>query len=104
MKHEIMHLSSKRSYVRVEDTWYDTHVDLLPEVGQVFLLGRIEEVLSYQEYTNTYPEVKDEIYPFVADKTLSGGFLRKVVDRVVKYGINPIDLQIGQSQQEALLN
>lgn len=104
MKHEILYLNSKRSYVRVEDTWYDAHVDLLPEIGQTFLLGKIEEVLSYEQYVNTYPEVKDEIYPYIADKTISKGFIRKVVDKVVKYGINPIDLQIGQSQSEALLN
>lgn len=104
MKHEILYLNSKRTYVLVDDTWYDTHVDLIPEVGQAFLSGRINQVLTYQEYTSTYPEVKDEIYPYVADKTLSKGFIRKVVDKLVKYGVNPIDLQIGQSQKEALLN
>lgn len=102
MRHEILYLNSRRTYVRVSETWYDTNRYLYPEVNQPFLIGRIEEILSYEEYVNTYPESKDEIYPFVADKTVSTGYLRKVIDKQVKYAVNPIEPQIGRSNLEAL--
>jgi len=89
MKHEILYLSRKRAYVLVNDTWYDTHIDTNPKVGQPFLLGRIEEVLDYDSYVEKYPESKDEIYPYVSDKTMSGGYIRRVLDGLVKYGVNP---------------
>jgi len=98
MRHEILYLNSSRAYVLVGDTWYDTHVELNPQIGNSFLLGRIEKVLSYSEYSETFPESKDEIISFVNDKTQSGGFLRKVsterqpdksFQRFVRYGVNP---------------
>ena len=33
MKHEVLFLNSERAYVRVIDTWYDTHKDSNPEIG-----------------------------------------------------------------------
>lgn len=89
MRHETLHLNSSRAYVLVNGTWYDTHTDLVPEKGQGFLNGRIEKVLSYQEYINEFPDAKDEIYPYVADKTVHGGYIRRVLDGTVRYAVNP---------------
>ena len=112
MRHEVLLLNKNRSYVLVDNTWYDTHVDLNPAVGQSFLTGNIEKVLSYKDYTAKYPESKDEMYPMVIDKTISGGYIRKVVttrtssdtsDKIVKYGVNPAFLQTtGKTEQETM--
>ena len=98
MKHQIMFANSNRVFVRVQDTWYDTHRELTPVVGQPFLTGRIEEILDYKEYTSQFGKKVHQIYDDIKDKTHSGGWLRKVasepdgegssVSRVV-YGINP---------------
>jgi hypothetical protein len=89
MKHEILKLNSSRTYVLVDDTWYDTHVDLNPKTGQGFLNGRIEKILSYKEYTEEFPESKNEMYDHVSEKFISGGYIRRVVDGLVKYAVNP---------------
>lgn len=89
MKHETLHLSSRYAYVLVNDTWYDTHIELNPKVGQSFLNGRIEKVLSYESYKAKYPEAKNEMYPYVSEKTIHGGYIRRVVDGMVKYAVNP---------------
>ncbi len=112
MRHEVLFLNKNRCYVLVDGTWYDTHPELNPVVGQSFLTGAIEKVLTYEAYTAKYPESKDEIYPIVADKTISGGFVRKVITtrissdnstRLVKYGVNPAFLQTtGKTEQEAM--
>jgi len=105
MKHEVLFLNSKRIYVRVGDTWYDTHSETYPKVGDNFLIGKIEEILEYNSYKERFPESKDEIYPYIVDKTISGGYIRRVVDGAVKYAVNPatpkavIDLS-----SEAILN
>lgn len=95
MKHEILFLRGNRSYVRVDDTWYDTPRDSNPQIGQSFLIGKIEEVLDYEKYTKKYPESKTEIYDQVADKTISGGYIRRVVDAMVKYAVNPATPTVG---------
>lgn len=89
MRHETLYLNQNRLYVLVKDTWYDTHVDLNPRVGQAFLTGRIGEILDYETYIKTYPESKQEIYPYVTEKTISGGYIRRVVEGEVKYAVNP---------------
>jgi hypothetical protein len=102
-RHEILHLNRNRSYVKVGDTWYDTHIDLYPQVGANFLMGKIEQVLSYDDYTNQYPESKQEIYPEITDKTISGGYLRRVIDGVVEYAVNPATPQVGSRLERELL-
>lgn len=89
MRHETLYLNRNRAYVLVNDTWYDIHVDLNPKVGQNFLNGRIEEILDYQTYTERYPESKNEMHPYVNEKTIHGGYIRRVVDGMVKYAVNP---------------
>jgi len=89
MKHEVLHLNPRRTYVRVGETWYDTHVELSPKVGQRFLTGFIEEILDYETYTKTYPESKEEIHPYINEKTISRGYIRKIVNGEVKYAVNP---------------
>lgn len=89
MRHETLHLNRSRAYVLVNGTWYDTHADLNPKVGQNFLNGRIEEILDYDTYTSKYPEAKDEIYPVISEKTIHGGYIRRVVGGMVKYAVNP---------------
>lgn len=103
MKHEVMHLSKNRSYVLVNDTWYDTHVDLNPRIGQSFLVGRIEEILDYETYKEKYPESKEEIYPYIVDKTMSGGYLRRALNGLVKYGVNPETPRTGTKLDMELL-
>jgi len=97
MKHEVLFLNSSRAYVLVEDTWYDTTKESNPRVGESFLLGRIEKVLDYETYTKKYPESKQEIYNEVTDKTISGGYLRRVVDGMVKYAVNPAAPTVGSN-------
>ena len=89
MKHEVLLLNSNRAYVLVDNTWYDTTRDSNPRVGDSFLIGKIEKVLDYEAYTKKYPESKQEIYNEVTDKTISGGWLRRTVDGIVKYAVNP---------------
>ena len=89
MKHEVLFLNSSRMYVLVDDTWYDTHKECNLKPGQPFLLGRADKVLDFESYTKKYPESKTEIYNEVTDKTISGGYLRRVLDGMVKYAINP---------------
>lgn len=96
MRHEVLFLNNGRSYVRINDTWYDTHKDHDPQVGQSFLIGKIQEVLDFETYTRKYPESKTEMYSYATDKTQSGGFLRKVSGEkdseyggnTVQYGVN----------------
>lgn len=90
MKHETLYLNQSRVYVLVNETWYDAHVELLPKVGQPFLNGRIEEILDFQTYSERYPENKEEMFAYVSEKTAHRGFIRRVVDGVVKYAVNPI--------------
>ncbi len=98
MRHEVLFLNNGRSYVRINDTWYDTHKDHDPKVGQGFLIGKIEEVLDFETYIKKYPESKTEMYSYATDKTQSGGFLRKVSSErdgeyggsMVQYGVNLI--------------
>jgi hypothetical protein len=88
MKHEVLFLNSNRAYVLIEDTWYDTTRDSNPRVGDSFLIGKIEKVLDYETYRKKYPESNQEIYREVTDKTISGGWIRRTVDGIVKYAIN----------------
>ena len=95
MKHEVLFLNSRRAYVRVDDTWYDTSKEHDPQIGQGFLLGKIEEVLDYEKYSSKYPESKTEKYYEVVDKTQTGGYIRRVWEgkefgRIVQYAVNPL--------------
>lgn len=90
MRHEVLFLNPNRVYVKVGDTWYDTHRELNPEIGQSFLNGKVSEVLPYDEFRALFPDVKDEMYSQVSDKTISTGFLRRTVGTEVKYAVNPV--------------
>jgi hypothetical protein len=103
MKHEVLFLNLERAYVRVEGTWYDTHKDSNPEIGQGFLIGRIEEVLNYEQYREKYPESKTEIYSEVTDKTISGGYLRRVLNGMVKYAVNPATPMVSSSNRKEVI-
>lgn len=76
MQHEILYLNESRVYVRVDDTWYDTNKNLEPKVGAPFLLGRIAEVLSYDEYHNLYPGATKEIYQDINETVDREGYIR----------------------------
>lgn len=99
MQHQIMFANSSRMFVRVDDTWYDTHKEFDPQVGQRFLIGRIDEVLNYDEYTKKFGKRIKTMHEDVTEKTQSGGYLRKTetqyqddgtsLSRVV-YAVNPI--------------
>jgi len=100
MRHEVLFLNSKRAYVLVNDTWYDTTKDSNPRVGESFLIGKIEEVIDYETYKEKYPESKQEIYSEVTDKTISGGYLRRVIDGMVKYAVNPATPMVSSSNRK----
>lgn len=104
MTHEILKLNNSRAYVLVNDTWYDTHADLSPKVGQNFLNGQIKEILSYEDYTKRFPESKNETYEYVSEKTVSGGYIRRVVDGMVKYAVNPVTPKGDLFEREALMD
>ena len=100
-RHEILDLNPTRAYLRVGDTWYDGHRDYDHQVGDRFLIGTINEVLSYDEYRKQYPESKHEMRPKVSDKTIHGGYLRKTtriveedgfISNIVEYALNPQQL------------
>lgn len=97
-RHEVLLLNSTRAYVRVGDTWYDTRSDFGQAIGEQFLIGTIEEILTYTEYKKKFPESKNEMWSRVNDKTNSGGYIRKASsksdgvgshDQLVEYAINP---------------
>ena len=100
MKHEVLFLNARRAYVRVDETWYDTHRDSNPQKGDNFLIGKIDEVLDFEKYTKKYPESKTEIYNEVTDKTISGGYLRRVLDGMVKYAVNPATPTVSSSNRK----
>lgn len=87
MRHEILYLNQNRSYVLVNEVWYDTHRDLNPKVGQFFLNGNIEEVLDFETYQETYPESKKEMYKEISDKTPHQGYIRKSTGDGVSYAV-----------------
>lgn len=95
MKHQALFLNLNRAYVLVDNTWYDTTRDSNPRVGDSFLIGKIKKVLDYETYTKKYPESKQEIYNEVTDKTISGGWLRRTVNGMVKYAVNPATPTVG---------
>ena len=105
MRHEILFLRPNRAYVLIDDVWYDTPRDSNPQAGQSFLIGKIEKVLDYEKYTEKYPESKDPMFDYVSDKTISGGYIRRVVDSLVKYAVNPATPTVGSSsKKEAILD
>jgi hypothetical protein len=103
MKHEILFLNPSRAYVLINDVWYDTHRDSNPQIGQSFLIGKIEEVLDHEKYTEKYPESKKEIYDEVTDKTISGGYVRRVIDGMVKYAVNPATPTVSSSNRKEVI-
>ena len=103
MRHEILLLRQNRAYVLIDDVWYDTPRDSNPQAGQSFLIGKIEKVLDYEKYTEKYPESKDPMFDYVSDKTISGGYIRRVVDNLVKYAVNPATPTVGSSSKKELV-
>lgn len=105
MRHEVLFLNSGRSYVRIQDVWYDLNKEHDPQIGNGFIMGTIEEVLDYESYVKSYPESNTELFYMVNEKTHSKGFIRKVSDakyssgkysRIVEYGVNamqPVTIQ-----------
>lgn len=100
-RHEILDLNSSRVYLRVNDTWYDSPRDFNYVIGDRFLIGSVEEILSYDEYRNQYPESKHEMRPKVSEKTIHGGYIRKTSytdngdgtrSNLVEYAVNPQQL------------
>jgi hypothetical protein len=102
--HEVLSLHAKRAYVQVNNTWYDTHVDLYPQVGANFLTGTIEQILSFEEYTQMFPESKTELLSKASDKIPAGGYIRKITNDgsgdVVRYGVSPLHLQTSGATEE----
>lgn len=93
MKHEVLFLNDRQTYVRLGEVWYDTHREHDTQVGDKFLNGTVEEVLDYQSYTKAYPDSKSEFYKQVGEKVQHKGYVRRVSDlRTVEYAVNPIQI------------
>lgn len=100
-RHEIMYLNPSRTYLRVDDTWYDNPNSFTYSIGESFLIGRIAEILSYDEYRERFPESKSEMGPAAMEKTVHRGYVRKVSTGSnpdgtkysrVEYAVNPKQL------------
>ncbi len=111
MQHEILYLNENRVYVRVGDTWYDTNKEFEPKVGAPFLLGKIAEVLTFNDYVSLYPGSTKEIFQTVNDSVNMDGSIRAAINKrvsrfswvkMVKYGITkqPRKDINGDSQRE----
>ena len=72
--HEVLSLNAKRAYVLVNGTWYDTSKELYPQVGANFLTGMIDQILSFEEYAQMFPESKTELLIKASDKIPAGSF------------------------------
>ena len=106
--HEVLSLNEKRAYVLVNGTWYDTSKELYPQVGANFLVGTIDEVLSFEDYTKMFPESKTELLTKASDKIPAGGYIRKITNDgsgdVVRYGVSPLHLQTSGATEEERSN
>lgn len=112
MQHEILYLNENRVYVRVGDTWYDTNKEFDPKVGAPFLLGKISEVLTFDDYISLYPGSTKEIFQTVNDSVNMDGSIRAAINKrvsrfswvkMVKYGITKQprkDINSNDSSQE----
>ena len=108
-RHEILYLNASRAYVRVGDAWYDTRVDFDHVIGESFLTGYIEEILSFTQYKKQYPESKNPMADKVLDKTNGGGCVRRASSKIspdgyhyslVEYAVNPQQIVIDTYQPE----
>ena len=106
--HEVLSLNANRAYVLVNDTWYDTSKELYPQVGANFLTGAIDQILSFEEYTQMFPESKTELLSTASDKIPAGGYIRKITNdgsgNLVRYGVNPSYLQTSGKTEEERAN
>jgi len=106
--HEVLSLNASRAYVLVNDTWYDTSKELYPQVGTNFLTGTIDQILSFEEYTQMFPESKTELLSTASDKIPGGGYIRKITNdgsgNLVRYGVNPSYLQTSGKTEEERAN
>lgn len=106
--HEVLSLNANRAYVLVNDTWYDTNTELAPQVGANFLTGMIEQILSFEEYAELFPESKTELLTKASDKIPAGGYIRKITNDgsgdVVRYGVSPLHLQTSGATEEQRAN
>ena len=59
-KYQIRQLTPNKSYVLVNDIWYDTPKVFDPKVGDNFKDGKITQVLSYNEFTTQHPKAKEK--------------------------------------------
>ena len=58
-KYQVRQLSPNKSYVLVNDEWYDTPKAFNSEVGERFKGGKINQVLSYDEFIKQHPNAKE---------------------------------------------
>jgi hypothetical protein len=103
-RHEILYLNPKRVYLRVGDTWYDNHADYKYQIGDRFLLGAIDEILTYDQYKKKYPHSKNEMGPKVTEKTGHQGYIRKVTGRCDEKGITTRYVEYAVNPQQITLN
>lgn len=105
-KHETLYLNSTRVYLRVGETWYDSRADFGHKIGEQFLIGSIEEILTYSEYTDRFPDAKSELFAKVNDKTGPNGYIRKATYTATSDGgrISSVDYAVNPQQFSVIGN
>lgn len=90
MTHEIMFLNSKRQFLLLDnDTWYDANQSFHYQEGDSFLTGKVKEVLTYEDYTNRFPESSRVELKSMPSDFSSGIFMRCVKNGLVAYNYDP---------------
>lgn len=85
MNHEFLWLNNKRQYLLLDNgTWYDASVNFVYKPGDLFLTGKVQEILSYEDYIDRFPEVQ-KIDCKYESNSISGIYARLTNHGVVLY-------------------
>jgi hypothetical protein len=103
MNHEITFLNSKRQFLLLDnDTWYDANTAYTYYEEDPFLIGKVKQVMNYEEYTSAFPEAsKIELKSAVSDFS-SGVFIRCIKSGVVTYNYDSRKTMLNLNSSEDL--
>lgn len=89
MNHEFIWLNQDRQYLLLDNgTWYDSSINFSYELGDNFLIGKIVDKKSYDQYVEEFPEVKN-IKNHSQTDFVNGILVRAIVDGEIAYNYNP---------------
>lgn len=87
--HEFLWLNANRQYVLLNTgAWHDASTSFQYSIGDTFLNGHIERILSFADYVEEFPEVKDTEKKSLGD-FVNGLLVRTVSEGRVIYNHNP---------------